>query len=173
MVSEQSGIHSGSSGFDITVGNNTALIGGVISSQALASDNRLETGTLTWQDVDTYSKWKADTYGGGLSLLGPSLAPHLSEGESATGKALAAVSPGQIIITDPANQTQNVDDLRRDTANTNTSLPGLPDLQNILREQLKTQELYQDAAAKAAKAIGDISLKLEQAATTPEERVFR
>jgi len=172
MVSEQSGIHAGSGGFDITVGNNTALIGGGISNQAPASDNRLQTGTLEWHDVDTYSKWQADTYGGGLSLLGPSLAPHLSEGESATGQALVAVSPGQIIITDPANQTQNVDDLRRDTANTNTSLPGLPDLQNILREQLKTQELYQDAAAKAAKAIGDISLKLEQAATTPEERPY-
>ena len=37
---------------------------------------------------------------------------------------------------------------------------------NILREQLKTQELYQDAAAKAAKFIGDFALKREQAATT-------
>ncbi|MDM9645788.1 hemagglutinin repeat-containing protein [Rhizobium sp. S163] len=172
VVSEQSGIHAGSSGFDITVGNNTTLIGGVISSQAPASDNWLQTGTLEWQDIDTFSKWQADTYGGGLSLLGPSLAPHLDEGESATGKALAAISPAQIVITDTANQSQNVGDLRRNTANTNTSLPGLPDLQNILREQLKTQQLYQDASAKAAKAIGDISLKLEQGAKTPEERAY-
>ncbi len=104
IVSEQSGIHAGSGGFDITVGNTTALIGGVISSQAPASDNWLQTGTLEWQDIDTFSKWQADSYGGGLSLLGPSLAPHLDEGESATGKALAAISP--LRLSPPTRRTR-------------------------------------------------------------------
>jgi filamentous hemagglutinin len=96
----------------------------------------------------------------------------MHDGESARGQALSAVSPGQIIITDPAHQTQNLENLRRDTSNTNTSLPGIPELQDILREQLETQELYQDAAAKAAKFIGDFALKRRQAATTDEERAF-
>ena len=68
---------------------------------------------------------------------------------------MSAISPGEIVITDPDNQKQNIDDLRRDTTDTNTSLPGIPDLQKILSEQLKTQQLYDDAAAKAAKMIGD------------------
>ncbi|MFS2174358.1 hemagglutinin repeat-containing protein [Rhizobium pisi] len=172
IVSEQSGIHAGSGGFDITVGNKTALTGGLIASQAPAIQNRLETGTLEFTDLDTHSKWKADSYSGGLTLTGPLLAPPMHDGESATGQALSAVSPGQIVITDPTHQTQNIDDLRRDTSNTNTSLPGIPKLQDILREQLKTQELYQDAAAKAAKFIGDFALKQRQAATTDEERAF-
>ncbi|MBB4112173.1 filamentous hemagglutinin [Rhizobium sp. BK226] len=172
IVSEQSGIHAGSGGFDLTVGNKTALTGGLITSQAPATQNRLETGTLEFNDLDTHSKWKADSYSGGLTLTGPLLAPPMHDGESATGQALSAISPGQIIITDPAHQTQNIDDLRRDTSNTNTSLPGIPELQEILREQLETQELYQDAAAKAAKFIGDYALRREQAATTDEERAF-
>ncbi|WP_245496306.1 hemagglutinin repeat-containing protein [Rhizobium leguminosarum] len=172
IVSEQSGIHAGSGGFDITVNNKTALTGGLITSQAPAIQNWLETGTLEFNDLDTHSKWKADSYSGGLTLTGPLLAPPMHDGESATGQALSAVSPGQIIITDPAHQTQNLENLRRDTSNTNTSLPGIPELQDILREQLETQELYQDAAAKAAKFIGDFALKRRQAATTDEERAF-
>ncbi|WP_245498416.1 hemagglutinin repeat-containing protein [Rhizobium leguminosarum] len=172
IVSEQSGIHAGSGGFDITVNNKTVLTGGLITSQAPAIQNWLETGTLEFNDLDTHSKWKADSYSGGLTLTGPLLAPPMHDGESATGQALSAVSPGQIIITNPSRQTQDVDDLRRDTSNTNTSLPGIPELQDILREQLETQELYRDAAAKAATFIGNFALERERAAATDEERAF-
>ncbi|WP_256443904.1 hemagglutinin repeat-containing protein [Ochrobactrum sp. BTU1] len=155
IVSEQSGIHAGEGGFDIKVDGNTKLTGGLITSEADPENNRLETGTLEFEDLDTHSKWKADTHGGGFGASGPLVSPPIKEGESETGKALSAISPGEIIITDPANQQQNVDDLRRDTTDTNTSLPGIPDLQKLLSEQLKTQQLYDDAAAKAAKMIGD------------------
>ncbi|PQZ46463.1 hypothetical protein CQ052_21955 [Ochrobactrum sp. MYb15] len=127
----------------------------MISSEADPKDNRLETGTLEFEDLDTHSKWKAETYGGGITGSGPILSPPIKEGESETGKALSAVSPGEIIITNPDSQKQNIDDLRLDTTDTNTSLPGIPDLQKLLDEQLKTQQLYDDAAAKAAKMIGD------------------
>ena len=155
IVSEQSGIHAGEGGFDIKVDGNTKLVGGLITSEAEPENNRLETGTLEFEDLDTHSKWKAETYGGGMTSSGPLVSPPMKEGESDTGKALSAVSPGQIVITNPDNQKQNIDDLRRDTADTNTSLPGIPDLQALLAEQLKTQQLYDDAAAKAAKMIGD------------------
>lgn len=164
IVSEQSGIHAGEGGFDIKVDGNTKLTGGVISSEADPKDNRFETGTLEFEDLDTHSEWKADTYGGGISDKGPLVSPPIKEGESETGKALSAVSPGEIIITDPANQQQNIDDLRRDTTDTNTSLPGIPDLQKILAEQLKTQQLYDDAAAKAANMIGTKTSDLAKAA---------
>lgn len=164
IVSEQSGIHAGEGGFDIKVEGNTKLKGGLITSEAGAENNRLETGTLEFEDIDTHSKWKADTYGGGITGSGPLVSPPIKEGESETGKALSAVSPAEIIITDPANQQQNIDDLRRDTTNTNTSLPGIPDLQKILSEQLKTQQLYDDAAQKVATMIGDKTSKLAKAA---------
>ncbi|WP_455296553.1 hypothetical protein [Brucella pituitosa] len=108
-----------------------------------------------------------ETYGGGISV-----SPPLKEGESETGKALSAISPGEIIITDPDNQQQNIDGLRRDTTDTNTSLPGIPDLQKLLGEQMKTQQLYDDAAAKAANMIGNLSSKQYAEATTDAEREF-
>ncbi|MGE6786768.1 hemagglutinin repeat-containing protein, partial [Ensifer adhaerens] len=147
VVNEQSGIHAGSGGFDINVEGTTSLKGGVVTSDATAEKNRIETGKLEWQDVDTHSKWKAESYSGMISSGGATMTPPQKAGESETGKALTAVSPGTIVITDPSGQTQDLDDLRRDTANTNTSLPGLPDLQNILQQQYKTQEAYQEASA--------------------------
>nr|WP_266019353.1 hemagglutinin repeat-containing protein [Brucella intermedia] len=160
IVSEQSGIHAGQGGFDIKVDGNTKLTGGLITSEAPASENRLETGTLQFEDLDTHSKWKAETYGGSIGSGGVSVAPPIKEGESDTGKGMSAVSPAEIIITDPSRQQQNIDDLRRDTTNTNTSLPGLPDLQNILRDQYKTQERYQEASAMMAQFVGDMADKL-------------
>jgi len=42
-------------------------------------------------------------------------------------------------------------DLRRDTTGRNTMLPGIPDLREMLRNQLKTRQLYDDPAAKGCK----------------------
>ncbi|PRA85902.1 hypothetical protein CQ054_10540, partial [Ochrobactrum sp. MYb29] len=162
VVSEQSGIRAGEGGFDIKVDGNTKLKGGLITSDAPATENRLETGTLKFEDIDTHSKWKAKTFGGSVGSGGISVAPPISEGHSETGKALSAVSPAGIVITDPSRQTQNIDDLRRDTTATNTSLPGLPDLQNILREQYKTQARYQEAAKMMAEFVAQQSNKLAE-----------
>ncbi|HHA2860448.1 TPA: hemagglutinin repeat-containing protein, partial [Stenotrophomonas maltophilia] len=63
-VQEQSGIVAGSGGFDITVGGNTHLEGGVIGSTADASKNRLDTGSLTVVDIENESR--AKTSGGGI-----------------------------------------------------------------------------------------------------------
>ncbi|MFB3077325.1 MAG: hemagglutinin repeat-containing protein, partial [Lysobacterales bacterium] len=63
-VQEQSGIVAGNGGFDITVGGNTHLEGGVIGSTADASKNRLDTGSLTVVDIENESR--AKTSGGGI-----------------------------------------------------------------------------------------------------------
>ncbi|CAN7619411.1 hemagglutinin repeat-containing protein [Phyllobacterium sp. LjRoot231] len=52
--------------------------------------------------------------------------------------------------------------IRRDTLDTNTSLPGIPDLQNVLAEQYQTQADYQAAAATLANVIGNIANKLAE-----------
>ncbi|MDF0696381.1 hemagglutinin repeat-containing protein [Rhizobium sp. MC63] len=172
IVSEQSGIHAGTGGLDLTVDKKTTLVGGLLTSQALASQNHLETATLEVSDVDTHSRWKADTYGGSIGSGGLSSAK-VNDGESETGKAFSAIGGNiGIAITDPEHQTQDIGTIRRDTDNTNTSLPGLPDLQNILRDQYKTQADLQEAQKTMAGLVGDIASELYDRATTQAQRDF-
>ncbi|MEB1549512.1 hemagglutinin repeat-containing protein [Xanthomonas campestris pv. campestris] len=68
-VTEQSGIQAGDGGFNIRVGGNTDLKGGVIASTQAAVDagvNRLRTGTLTVSDITNTSSYEAK----GISLSG-------------------------------------------------------------------------------------------------------
>ncbi|NYJ14405.1 filamentous hemagglutinin [Rhizobium leguminosarum] len=170
IVSEQSGIRAGTGGLDLTVDKKTTLVGGLLTSQASEALNHLETGTLEVTDVDTHSRWKADTYGASIGSGGLSLAK-VNDGESETGKAYSAIGGNiGIAITDPEHQTQDIGTIRRDTDNTNTSLPGLPDLQNILRDQYKTQADLQAAQKTMATLVGDIASELYKQSTTQAER---
>ncbi|MGR9222741.1 hemagglutinin repeat-containing protein (plasmid) [Rhizobium leguminosarum] len=169
VVSEQSGIHAGTGGLDVDVSGQTSLVGGLITSEAPADRNTFNTGTLTVTDIDTHSSWKAETYGGSIGTSGLSLSPPVKAGEKETGKAYSAIGPNiGITITDPEHQTQDIGTIRRDTENTNTSLPGLPDLQNILRDQYKTQADLQEAQKTMAGLVADIANRLAlQAASGP------
>ncbi|WP_246401428.1 hemagglutinin repeat-containing protein [Rhizobium hidalgonense] len=170
LVSEQSGIHAGTGGLDLTVDKKTTLVGGLLTSEAPAGDNHFETGTLEVSDVDTHSRWKADTYGASIGSGGLSLAK-VKDGESETGKAYSAIGGNiDITITDPEHQTQAIGTIRRDTENTNTSLPGLPDLQNILRDQYKTQADLQEAQKTMAGLAGDIASELYKQATLNQDQ---
>ncbi|MFK0165925.1 hemagglutinin repeat-containing protein [Rhizobium sp. NPDC090279] len=173
LVSEQSGIHAGTGGLNIDVSGQTSLVGGLITSQATADKNSFSTGTLTVADIDTHSTWKAETYGGGIGTGGLTIAPPVKAGENETGKAYSAIGGNiGITITDPAHQVQDIGAIRRDTENTNTSLPGLPDLQNILRQQYKTQADLQAAQATMAGLVADIANNLMLNATTQAEKDF-
>ncbi|MBY3366853.1 filamentous hemagglutinin N-terminal domain-containing protein [Rhizobium laguerreae] len=172
VVAEQSGIHAGSGGLELIVDKKTTLVGGLLTSEAPAELNHLETGTLEVTDVDTHSRWKADTYGASIGSGGLSLAK-VNDGESETGKAYSAIGGNiGIAITDPQHQAQDIGTIRRDTDNTNTSLPGLPDLQNILRDQYKTQADLQEAQKTMAGLVGDIASELYKQSTTQAERDF-
>lgn len=158
VVTEQSGIHAGTGGIDLNIEQHTSLIAGVITSEAGAGRNNLSTGTLEATDIDTHSSWKAETYGGTIGTGGLSIAPPVKAGENETGKAYSAIGGNiPITITDPANQTQDIGTIRRDTANTNIALPGLPDLEHILRQQYRTQGDLQEAQKTAAGLVGDIA----------------
>nr|WP_246728602.1 hemagglutinin repeat-containing protein [Rhizobium leguminosarum] len=170
IVAEQSGIHAGTGGIDLTIDEKTTLVGGLITSQAPSDQNHLETGTLEVTDVDTHSRWKADTYGASIGSGGLSLAK-VNDGESETGKAYSAIGGNiGITITDPEHQTQDIGTIRRDTDNTNTSLPGLPDLQNILRDQYKTQADLQEAQKTMAGLVGDIASDLYKQAALNQDQ---
>ena len=63
-VTDQSGIYAGTEGFDINVGENTDLKGGIISSEAEKDKNKISTGTLTFEDIQN----KADYKSGGAGV---------------------------------------------------------------------------------------------------------
>ncbi|WP_246724825.1 hemagglutinin repeat-containing protein [Rhizobium leguminosarum] len=171
VVSEQSGIHAGTGGLILNVEKQTTLVGALITSQAAAAVNSISTGTLTVTDIDTHSTWKAATYGGSISTSGLSPAPPVKAGEKETGKAYSAIGANiGITITDPAHQTQDIGTIRRDTENTNTSLPGLPDLQNILRDQYRTQADLQAAQKTMAGLVGDIASELYKQAAENQDQ---
>jgi filamentous hemagglutinin len=171
LVSEQSGIHAGTGGLSIDVSGQTSLVGGLITSEAGEGRNSFSTGTLTVADIDTHSTWKADTYGLSIGTSGIMPTPPVKDSENKTGQAISAIGGNiPITITDPAHQTQDVGTIRRDTENTNTSLPGLPDLEHILRDQYKTQADLQAAQATMAGLVGDIASEFyKQAALSRDQ----
>ncbi|WP_245313596.1 hemagglutinin repeat-containing protein [Rhizobium sp. R635] len=170
IVAEQSGIHAGTGGLDLTIDKKTTLVGGLITSEASTNQNQFKTGTLEVTDVDTHSRWKADTYGASIGSGGLSLAK-VNDGESETGKAYSAIGGNiSITITDPEHQTQDIGTIRRDTDNTNSSLPGLPDLRNILRDQYKTQADLQEAQKTMAGLVGDIASEFYKQAALNEDQ---
>ncbi|MBC3346496.1 hemagglutinin repeat-containing protein [Pseudomonas sp. SWRI196] len=74
-VTEQSGIKAGDDGFDIRVGGNTDLVGGVIASSDKAvqdGKNRLVTASLTSRDIRNKAEYDASTVsvGGGYREVG-------------------------------------------------------------------------------------------------------
>lgn len=70
-VVQQSGIEAGDGGFQVSVGGNTNLIGGLLTSSPGAVDvglNTLTTGTLTARDLQNISDGSASSTGLGVSL---------------------------------------------------------------------------------------------------------
>lgn len=62
-VTDQSGIYAGKEGFDINVGENTDLKGGIISSEAEKDKNKISTGTLTYEDIKNKAEYEAGSTG--------------------------------------------------------------------------------------------------------------
>ncbi|MBU9857166.1 hemagglutinin repeat-containing protein [Rahnella sp. H11b] len=69
-VTDQSGIFAGNGGFDITVGNHTQLNGGVIASGAASDKNRLDTGTLGWNDIRNKADYSVESSSASMSSSG-------------------------------------------------------------------------------------------------------
>lgn len=147
-VQEQTGLYAGKGGFDVKVGEHTQLDGAVIASTADADKNRLDTGTLGFNDIHNQADFKAEHQGGSLSSGGPvgsdlltnlggiALSGLGNKGH-AEGTTQAAVSGGSVVIRDQANQQQNIADLSRDTDNANGSIGPIFDKekeQNRLKE---------------------------------------
>ncbi|POU42131.1 filamentous hemagglutinin [Pantoea sp. PSNIH3] len=147
-VQEQTGLFAGSGGFDVTVGGHTQLDGAVIASTATAENNRLDTGTLGWRDTGNRADYKVEHQGAGISTGGSigsefagNMANALLTGANGSGSASsttrAAVSGGNIVIRDTANQTQDMANLSRDTAHAHGALSPVFDRE---KEQTRLRE---------------------------------
>ena len=171
-VTDQSGIYAGKEGFDIGVGPNTDLKGGIISSTADADKNKLSTGTLTFEDIENKADYKAGSIGFNVKHDGdkekneqieknergvtPSIGmPASGEYESTTK---AAISEGTIEIRDKENQKKDVNKLNRDTANSLNKLGEIFD-KNTVKEKQEFAGLFQEFAHDY---IGDLTGKIRQ-----------
>lgn len=142
-VTDQSGIYAGKDGFEINVGENTDLKGGVISSEAEKDKNKISTGTLTFEDIQNKADYKSG--GAGVKVnknnnadynekgITPDIGmPASGEAESATK---ATISKGVIEIRDKDKQKQDIEKLNRDTANSLNRLGEIFDKTKIEERQ--------------------------------------
>ena len=168
-VTDQSGIYAGSEGFDIYVEDNTDLKGGIISGDN-SEENKLSTGTLTYEDIKNEAEYEAGSHGVAIDTsedadrkdagLTPNIGmPAEDEAESTTK---ATVSEGEIEIRDKENHKQDLAGLNRDTQNSLNKLGEIFD-KNDVKEK---QEFIGLAQELGHKMIGDLTgkISLEQKA---------
>ncbi|WP_198555889.1 hemagglutinin repeat-containing protein, partial [Rahnella sp. AA] len=162
-VREQTGIYAGQGGYDIHVGDHTQLNGAVIASTADAANNSLNTGTLSWTDIQNKADYSVQHQGislssgggiagdllsnmGNLAMIGAGGSGHES------GVTRAAVSEGTLVIRDTANQQQDVASLSRDTANANGSISPIFDKEKE-QNRLKQAQLIGEIGGQVSDII--------------------
>ncbi|MDR5011738.1 hemagglutinin repeat-containing protein [Agrobacterium fabacearum] len=159
-VSEQSGIIAGSGGYNVRVGGNVDLAGGVIGSTADPAENTLSANSLTWSDIGNRSEASSSSLGISLTPGGiPVPVVGQPAKEEDQGVARATLTPGQLTLT---NQTQDLAALNTDLSNANTTADPF-DIERLKAKQESAAAL----SALANIAVGDISAKLGFAEGSP------
>ena len=102
------------------------------------------------------------TSGKNTGGINPMIPQH--ESGSQDGVAHSAIADGTITIRDTANQKQDLADLKRDTAATNTTVGKNPDLKNVLDKQSDMMAAAQAAGEAVAKTVGQVANAKQEAA---------
>ncbi|HEY4341062.1 MAG TPA: hemagglutinin repeat-containing protein, partial [Steroidobacteraceae bacterium] len=97
-VDEVSGIGAGTGGYDIYVGGNTDLKGGVIASAADASKNILSTGSLTFSDVQNEAEYKSASAGISAGSGGFSGSMSIPQSKDSSSTTKAGIAEGTIEV---------------------------------------------------------------------------
>lgn len=163
-VTDQSGIYAGKEGFDIIVGDNTDLKGGIIDSKADADKNKISTGTLTFEDIHNKAEYEADNKGFGIDTskdakkenagITPNLGMLVADKTESDTKA--TIAEGEIEIRDKEKQKQDITELNRDTKNSLNKLEEIFD-RNTVSEKQEFASLFQEVAHSV---IGDLTGKI-------------
>ena len=162
-VTDQSGIYAGKEGFDINVGENTDLKGGIISSEAEKDKNKISTGTLTYEDIKNKAEYEVGSIGVNVDTSKDAekkdagVTPNIGVGakDDAESTTKATVSEGEIEIRDKENQKQDLAGLNRDTKNSLNKLGEIFDKTKV-EERQELAGLFGEIAYKA---VGDLAIK--------------
>ncbi|RDS79967.1 filamentous hemagglutinin N-terminal domain-containing protein [Dyella monticola] len=144
-VGEVTGLSAGSGGFQISVGGNTNLTGAVIASTADPSKNILNTGSLTYSNLQNSANYSASSAGiaggysgngGGIGNSGASVTPSgmaIPQTGSESSTTQAAIAPGTITIGN--NPNQDLSGLSRNASLGDQSLGTIFNAQQIQNNQ--------------------------------------
>jgi hypothetical protein len=182
-VTKQAGIYAGDGGYQIKVQDNTHLKGAVIASTADARKNRLDTGSLTMDNIDNKASYHSSSIGGSVSTFSthkhntvetlPSLGiPVKGNGKSTT---YSAISQGIITVAGKQTEAQ----INHDTTH------ALNKLEHIFNEKdvKERQQLTGLVAKEGFTLIGDLaiskqkelvikSIKAHKAGNTDQEQQY-
>jgi filamentous hemagglutinin len=162
-VNEVSGIAAGDGGFDLTVGGDTHLVGGVIASTADSGKNSLNTGSLTWESIHNEASYSASSFGigGGTGGFSPSLS--VPQHDKSSSDTESSVANGAIVV---RNGDTDLSGLKRDGTLDDQALKAIFDEKRV-RER---QELGSLAGQVGMTAVGDVSEYMYTHASTPQEQ---
>ena len=148
-VTEQAGIYAGDRGFDINVEGNTDLKGAVIDSKAGYEDNTLNTGTITFDDIENKAEYSTSgrgvniqkTFGKGEMTdeqkawegVTPSTGIGTKDEDESTTKS--AIAEARINIMKPEKQRQDITKLDRNTTKTLNKLGKIFDKEKVEEKQ--------------------------------------
>ncbi|WP_429839627.1 VENN motif pre-toxin domain-containing protein [Edwardsiella anguillarum] len=133
-------------------------------------NNRLDSGTLGFTDIDNRAEFKAQHQGFGLSSGGSiggqfagnmanSLLAGANQNERARGTTQSAIADGAIVVRDRANQQQDVAGLARDTEQAHQPLSPIFDKEKAQRRLQQSQLLGEigNQVADIARTEGEIA----------------
>ena len=163
-VVESSGLRAGDSGFDVTVGKETTLTGGVITSTDAANDahkNQFTSNTLVTRDISNQASYSASATNVGIGLTQFSDGKFNPKGNSAghAEDSGSAASISRAAITGIAG------DIHARTGDSEAALTRIFDAGRVEREVSANALIVQLFGQQASKAIGDYaSSQMAQAA---------
>ena len=179
-VTDQSGIHAGSDGVNIVVGDTTTLKGATITSKATPEKNKISTKSLVMEDIHNEASYKAKKSGiamntsgltakgvlGKINPLGLSPVVSIPVSDEAQSTTKSAISDAILVEVEREPLTT----INRDTEHALNSIKPIFDKADV-KERMEYVNAVSD---EGFKLIGDIAMKQaqkyeEKAANTSDE----